>query len=256
MSCKTIEVKGRLIGGTKPLICMPIVARNYDELMLEAGVMLTAKPDLIEWRADYYGEADDINKVLTSLDKLTDKLKDFPIIFTLRTRSEGGYQDLEQGYRVELIKEVIKTRKIDIVDYELCNSEDHINEVLLAARENGVYVILSYHDFKNTPPKEEIIAKLIKAQDMGADISKIAVMPGSTEDLLTLLQATLIMKEKYTKVPMVTMSMSQKGLLSRLTGGIFGSSITFAAGRDASAPGQIALHDLRNVIDIIDRNSK
>ena len=73
--------------------------------------MLTAKPDLIEWRADYYGEADDINKVLTSLDKLTDKLKDFPIIFTLRTRSEGGYQDLEQGYRVELIKEVIKPGK-------------------------------------------------------------------------------------------------------------------------------------------------
>ena len=79
-------------------------------------------------------------------------------------------------------------------------------------------------------------------------------MANSTDDLLELLQATYIMKREHAKIPLVTMSMSGKGLLSRLAGGIFGSSITFAAGRDVSAPGQIPANELRSVLGIIEKN--
>lgn len=255
MNSNVLEIKGKRIGGDKPQICMPIVARNYDELMIEVGVMLAHRPDLIEWRADYYNDVTDINKFLEVLDKLSNKIKDYPLIFTLRIDQEGGQKKLDQDYRVNLLKEVIKTKKIDIIDFELCNDESKIKEIIELAKEFGVSVIISNHDFQKTPPREDIISRLNSAQQMGADIFKIAVMANSTEDLLELLNATLIMKEKYAKVPIVTMSMSQKGLLSRLAGGIFGSSITFAAGRDVSAPGQISSYDLRNVIDIINKNT-
>ena len=48
-------------------------------------------------------------------------------------------------------------------------------------------MIASNHDFRKTPSKEELIARMRKMQELGADIPKIAVMPQSTEDLLTLL---------------------------------------------------------------------
>lgn len=249
-----LEVKGREIGGNRPQICMPIVAKNYDDLMLEAGVMITQKPDLVEWRVDYFDDVDNMDKVLFALDSLSEKLCDFPILFTLRIDLEGGYKNIEQNYRISLLKEVIKSRKVDLIDFELINDENDIKDIINLAKENGVYVILSNHDFEKTPPKEEIVKRLVKAQEIGADIAKIAVMANSTDDLLELLQATYIMNQEYAKIPLVTMSMSGKGLLSRLAGGIFGSSITFAAGRDVSAPGQIPASELKNVLGIIEKN--
>lgn len=254
MKIKHIEIKGREIGGKRPQICMPIVAKNYDELMLETGVMITQKPDLVEWRADYFNDIDKIDKVLFALNSLREKLYDFPLLFTLRIDLEGGYRKIDQKYRVNLIKEVIKTKKVDLVDFELINDENDIKDITNLAKENGVYIILSNHDFEKTPPKEEIVDRLFKAQEIGADIAKIAVMANSTDDLLELLQATYIMKREHAKIPLVTMSMSGKGLLSRLAGGIFGSSITFAAGRDVSAPGQIPANELRSVLGIIEKN--
>lgn len=251
---KVIDIKGQIIGGDTPLVCMPIVAKSYDDLMLEAGVILVQKPDLVEWRVDYFEDIEDMNKVLIALEKLREKLIDFPLIFTLRIAEEGGFRKLDQDYRMRLIKEAIKTEKIDIIDFELINGEDDIRDLLDTAKQYGIYTIISNHDFEKTPMKEEIIERLKKAQEVGADIAKIAVMANATEDLLELLQATHIMKEQYAKVPLVTMSMSGKGLLSRLGGGIFGSSITFAAGRDISAPGQISAKDLRSVLSIIEEN--
>ena len=251
---KVIDVKGKTIGGDNPLICMPIVAKNYDDLMIEAGIMLAQKPDLVEWRVDFYEGVNDVNSLLFALEKLREILIDFPLIFTLRIDIEGGFRTLDPDYRLNLIKEALRTTKIDMVDFELINGEDKIKDILDTAKQYDVYTILSNHDFKRTPAKDEIIRRLTKAQDLGGDIAKIAVMANSISDLLELLEATYIMKESHAKVPLVTMAMSGKGLLSRLAGGIFGSSITFAAGRNVSAPGQISVEDLRNVLDVIERN--
>lgn len=64
-------------------------------------------------------------------------------------------------------------------------------------------------------------------QDLGADLPKIAVMPQSPQDVLTLLAATLTMKEKYATRPLITMSMGKSGGVSRVTGRLFGSAMTF-----------------------------
>ena len=55
---------------------------------------------------------------------------------------------------------------------------------------------MSNHDFHKTPEAEEIIARLRKMQSFDADIPKIALMPQSTSDVLTLLAATLEMQEQ------------------------------------------------------------
>ena len=110
---------------------------------------------------------------------------------------------------------------------------------------------MSNHDFFKTPSKEEIVSRLCKMQDLGADLPKIAVMPQSTADVLTLLCATDEMVTKFAKTPIITMSMAGIGVISRLSGEIFGSALTFGAAKEASAPGQLSVDKLNKVLEVI-----
>ena len=91
-------------------------------------------------------------------------------------------------------------------------------------------------------------------QDFDADLPKIAVMPTCRQDVLTLLSATLEMAETYADRPIITMSMSGTGVISRLTGEFFGSALTFGAATKASAPGQIPVSELETVLSVIHKS--
>jgi 3-dehydroquinate dehydratase-1 len=91
-------------------------------------------------------------------------------------------------------------------------------------------------------------------QEYGADIPKIAVMPTSVEDVITLIDATNTMKAKYADRPIITMSMGGTGVISRLAGEVFGSAFTFGAGKEASAPGQIPVGELRTILEILHKS--
>lgn len=98
---------------------------------------------------------------------------------------------------------------------------------------------MSNHDFDKTPPKEEIVSRLVKMQEYGADITKIAVMPNTEEDVLILLDGSLEMKKGKADRPFIAISMGSLGMISRISGELFGSCMTFAAAGNASAPGQL-----------------
>lgn len=65
--------------------------------------------------------------------------------------------------------------------------------------------------------------------------------------MCALLEATMERKEHSNK-PMITMSMGQSGMLSRICGELTGSCVTFASGKQASAPGQIKADELKKVL--------
>ena len=79
-------------------------------------------------------------------------------------------------------------------------------------------------------------------------------MPRTTEDVISLLAATTEMKEKYATKPLITMSMSGKGAISRIAGETFGSDLTFGAAKNASAPGQLDVKELRQLLNILHRS--
>ena len=89
--------------------------------------------------------------------------------------------------------------------------------------------------------EEELVSR---AQEMGADVAKIAVMPQSREDVMTLMEATMEADHSL-DIPVVTMSMGRLGVLSRLAGTLTGSAMTFASVGEASAPGQIPIEQMR-----------
>lgn len=248
---KIVRVRGLSIGEGIPKICVSIIDKNDEDIILRAKELKKLKVDLIEWRVDYYKYTKDLNKVKAILLRIRDILKETPLIFTFRNLVEGGYQDITLDYYFRLNKEIIKTRDIDLVDIELFTGEDNITKIVEHAHNYGVKVIISNHDFLKTPNKEEIISRLCKMQNLNADLSKIAVMPKSSIDVINLLYATYEMINKHAKTPIITISMSDLGLASRISGEIFGSSITFASAKSQSAPGQIDINELHKLLKII-----
>ena len=77
-------------------------------------------------------------------------------------------------------------------------------------------------------------------------------MPRDRMDVLTLLAATAE-ADARSKIPLISMSMGPQGAITRMIGGAFGSSLSFAVGEAASAPGQIPIADLVAVYDVIRR---
>ncbi|MDD6794539.1 MAG: type I 3-dehydroquinate dehydratase [Clostridiaceae bacterium] len=248
---EVVEVRKIKIGEGSPKICVPIVGVNQKEVLEEAKVINTKKSDLVEWRIDYYEDVDKFNKVKETLLELRRILSNKPILITFRSANEGGQLEISKEDYYMLIKSILNTQIADLVDVELFMGEDVVKELVQIAHNNNVKVVMSSHDFDKTPPKEEIINRLRKMQDLNADLPKIAVMPKNSSDVLSLLCATEEMRTKYANRPIITMSMAGIGTISRISGEIFGSSITFASLKKASAPGQIQVDKLNNILKLL-----
>jgi 3-dehydroquinate dehydratase I len=249
-----VRIKDITIGEGMPKICVPMIGRSITEIIEEANFLKNIDFDVIEWRADFFEDVENINKVKEVLQKIREIHNDRPILFTFRSSNEGGEKEIDENFYFELNNTIAKTKLIDIIDIELFKNQEEIKQLVKIAHNNSVAVIISNHEFKKTPEKEEIIYRLRKSVELGADIPKIAVMSTCTEDVITLLDATRIVKEKYVENPIITISMGSKGVISRLSGELFGSSMTFGAANKVSAPGQISVFELRKVLEIINKN--
>ncbi len=253
---RTITVKNLTIGEGAPKICVPMVGETVEQLIDEAKFLKELDLDVIEWRGDYFAEVENVSKVLETLSEIRSILPDIPLVFTFRSAKEGGEKSLSQGAYKALCKAVIGARVADIIDIELFSPEEDLKELIELAHSQQVYVIVSNHDFQKTPAKDEIIKRLRRAQDIGGDIPKIAVMPNNAEDVLTLLAATLEMNEQYANRPIITMSMAGKGMISRMAGEVFGSALTFGSVKKTSAPGQLPVSQLREFLSLLHNNLK
>lgn len=246
---KTVKIGNLEIGKGIPKICVPIMGRQKEILMEEAKEAVQAKADIVEWRADYFEKAEDIHEILNTLCELKQELGTLPLLFTFRTKQEGGEKEIDRERYLELNRAVICSGKADLVDLELFLSEAWIKELKKEAEKAKVRILVSNHDFEKTPGKEEIIRRLEKMQQLGADIAKIAVMPRKKDDVKALLDATWEMKDRNT--PVVTMSMGKMGVLSRVSGSFYGSCITFGCIGKVSAPGQIEISELQKMLNVL-----
>jgi 3-dehydroquinate dehydratase-1 len=251
---KRVTIRGITIGEGTPKICVSMVGESRQELIDEATFLKTLDVDVVEWRVDFFKHVVDIAKVKEALDEIRTLLPDTPLVFTFRSAKEGGEKEVSTQFYVELNKRISETGQVDIIDVELFNSEQDVKSLVEIAHNHKVFVIISNHDFDKTPPKDEIVSRLRKAQELGADLPKIAVMPTCTADVITLLDATNTMNEQYADRPIITMSMAGKGVISRLAGEVFGSALTFGAAKKASAPGQVDVNDLREVLKLLHSN--
>lgn len=251
---RPVEVRNIRIGEGIPKICVPIVGVTREEIVREAERFDRIPADVAEWRADWFEDVLDAEKVRAVLADLRRALKDTPLLFTFRTAGEGGEKDVSPEQYAALAKAAAQTGSVDLIDVEAFTGDGIVREIIAAAHACGVKVITSSHDFAGTPEKEELVRRLRKMQELDADLLKIAVMPQNKRDVLTLLAATEEMNRLYANRPVITMSMSGTGVISRLSGEVFGSALTFGAAAKASAPGQMEVEDLHTVLQLLHKS--
>jgi len=234
--------------GRVPAVCVPLVATTAPAILHEVAVIMQKSPDVLEWRVDHFVDVADIEAVVALARRIREEAAGTPLIFTRRSEREGGAPTrLDDAGAIALYAAICGARCAEFVDYELGNGTANFARVRAVAHEHGVGVIGSFHDFSGTPDAAALVAKFEQAKRERADVAKVAVMPTDAHDVLTLLDATWRAARAF-DMPLISMAMGPLGALSRIAGHLFGSSMTFAAGERASAPGQMPIDALREAI--------
>lgn len=230
---------------------VPITAKTKEQALAQAQVIAnTADADLAEFRIDLLSFASDTKQVIALGHELKKILGNKPMIATIRTKNEGGQLEISDVDYGKTYQAYLKNPFMDWLDVEMFRDQKVVSEIVQKAHQKKVLVVMSNHDFQKTPSQDEIEKRLLKQDQMGADVLKIAVMPKSKQDVFTLMNATLKVSQQTTK-PLLTMSMGQLGTISRVATANMGGSYSFGMIGEASAPGQIDVTKLKQILKTV-----
>ncbi|ADX04095.1 TPA: type I 3-dehydroquinate dehydratase [Acinetobacter baumannii] len=230
---------------------VPITAKTKEQALAQAQVIAnTADADLAEFRIDLLSFASDTKQVIALGHELKKILGNKPMIATIRTKNEGSQLEISDADYGKTYQAYLKNPFMDWLDVEMFRDQKVVSEIVQKAHQKKVLVVMSNHDFQKTPSQDEIEKRLLKQDQMGADVLKIAVMPKSKQDVFTLMNATLKVSQQTTK-PLLTMSMGQLGTISRVATANMGGSYSFGMIGQASAPGQIDVTKLKQILQTV-----
>ncbi len=226
--------KRKLVLGALEIEAPAVVAvLSGEEAARNAGVAEGLGADLVEVRLDLL--PGDPIRIIREVREATT----LPIIATNRMIQEGGAFHGGEDERIEILAGA--SAWADIVDVELrAEGRDRLMKMV-----DGP-VIISYHDFEGMPPLDVLRSMLKEIFEAGAEIAKIALTPASLEDCLDLLKLVL-----ETEGPTTLMGMGDVGRHLRAVAPIYGSVLTYGYIESATAPGQIPVKALREVLDVL-----
>lgn len=212
------------------------VIDSFDEVKMAEK----AGADIIEIRMDLIPKKKDVMRFFKDVTNATS----LPIIATNRLKSEGGSFVGSEDQRISMLISVMEYA--NAVDIELSAAERGF--VTDKARKSGIVSIVSYHDFAETPTKEQMLEILKQARNIG-DIPKLAIMATSLSDVISLLEVTL-----QAQKPLCMIAMGPIGKHSRVIAPLYGSALTYGhVSGAAKAPGQLSVRELRNAFDTLVR---
>ncbi|MCH7393910.1 type I 3-dehydroquinate dehydratase [Acinetobacter dispersus] len=230
---------------------VPITAKTKEQAIAQAKVIAAnADADLAEFRIDLLNFANDSKQVIALGQELKQILGAKPMIATIRTHNEGGQLTISDADYGKTYQVYLQQPFMDMLDVEMFRDQHIVKNTVKLAHAKKVLIVMSNHDFQKTPPEAEIIKRLLKQDELGADILKIAVMPQSKQDVFTLMNATLIVSQQ-SKKPLLTMSMGKLGTISRIATANMGGSFSFGMIGEASAPGQIDVTQLKQFLKTV-----
>ena len=190
---------------------MPITGATADLALQQAAAIAASKAtDIAEWRIDYLDIATDGQALVALGKRIQQTLAGKPVIVTFRTKAEGGARPISDADYGALYATLLRAGVAQLIDVEMFRDPAVVRALVAQAHKAGVKVVMSSHDFHATPPREEIVARLLKQQALGADVLKIAVMPRDAGDVLALLDATWQVRQQSDR-PLLTMSMGGTG---------------------------------------------
>ena len=223
-------------------LIVSVMPRSLEEAQA-IDVMRYHDADIIEWRADFLPK----EAILQVAPAIFEKFAGRELVFTLRTRAEGGQIELSSEEYVLIIKEVAQLYQPDYIDFEYFSYKDVFDQML-----DFPNLVLSYHNFQETP--ENLMEILSELTSLNPKVVKIAVMANTEQDVLDLMNFTRGFKTLNPEQEYVTISMGKVGKVSRITSDMTGSSWSFASLDEASAPGQISLSSMKKIRELLNED--
>lgn len=244
--------------GRTPAICVPLTAPEPEGLATAACTISPDVADLVELRLDHVASASSdaatpsIDAAVAAIGSVRQSLHaGIPLLLTYRSAAEGGLGAAAPDAIASMLVAGMRSGSVDAVDVEQSLPPEVRDPLVAAAHAAGVPVVMSAHNFQATPPAAAIEQQLRTQQTLGADVVKVAFMPGSAADVLAVLAATHSFTEDPAAVPAITMAMGALGAITRLAGETFGSAVTFGRVGAGSAPGQMDAAALRIALDAL-----
>ena len=192
-----------------------------------------------ELRADLLADPAQVRAALTAVRAASS----LPLLLTYRSATEGGKgAGHGQGYEDYLASLLQLRPAVAAVDIEMACPAS--KALVAEAKAGGYDVVGSCHDFTATPSAAQITQKLAQITAAGADITKVAYMPRTAQDVAALRHAAHDFAGAYPHQPLIAISMGQLGAPSRTD---LVNCLTFATIADgaASAPGQATIAYVR-----------
>ena len=240
------------IGHGIPAVIVPIAESSREGILAMGKILRQSDADAVEWRADLYDGIGDADGVLSLLYELRRLLGDMPLIFTCRTVKEGGRADMGDEEYAGFNRAVLDSGYADAIDIEVLSSGEQAAELIREIRKAGRVSIGSCH-LMNMPNRDDLEDMLKAIHGTGADITKLAAMAESTEDALSLMGAARRAKARGIG-PLIAIAMGEQGMMSRILAEMAGSDAVFASAGKASAPGQLSLGAMREILKTIHEN--
>ncbi len=248
----TLTINNVTFGDGKVKICLPEVEKSEEAILKTIkGYEKLSGWDVLEVRLDFFDQIHDANAIKVLLNKVRQATSRLMLV-TLRTKREGSALDVNDEDYLKIITSICESGVCDLVDIELTRGDDLIKQCEEVAHAHNVKVIISKHDFDKTPSQNEMESLLYKMNELSGDILKLAVMPHDKADVIELLGATRAVST-HVHAPLITMSMGNLGSISRVIGGEFGSTMSFATAGKASAPGQVSLEKMSGLLKGVEK---
>lgn len=225
-----------------PRICVSIGRETIDDALAIADAV-AAEADVLEIRLDCLA-LPAVSPFLTLLRK--------PLLFTNRPVWEGGKFAGGEEERMGALLEAV-AENCGYVDLELLAPDDSHQKMGEALQQSSTKLILSWHNFQDTPTREELVGRMAMMQDKGADIGKIVTTAHSHQDVLRVLQLQEVAEQL--SFPLIAFCMGRPGVVSRVATCDLGGYMTYCAvnEKEATAPGQLSVNTLREIYALMGR---
>lgn len=228
--------------GSSPLlrsVCVPITARTAKEA-LRSAFEASQRVRWVEFRLDYLNSENEIEKVFRGVRLRLHRGNHF--IFTLRRKDAGGFY---QGTIAQQAGWLCRAAHLgDWIDLEIESARLIGTSILQAWRQLGARIILSHHNFAETPKDLHGAAGYLL--EFQPDLVKIATQTQTIADGVRLLDLQQWLHHR--KCRSVVLGMGPSGLFTRVLGPAHGAEFTFGTLRPEkqSAPGQPTVDELQS----------
>lgn len=221
-----------------PAICAAVIDSDINSMKDNLEKALAEGADIVELRLDKLEDPTGWESLLQ---------KDIPTIVTNRSKKEGGHFQGNENERIEVLLDAVETG-VSCVDVELSTSKKKLDQILEATDKNDTSLIMSFHDFNKVPTRQELLRKANQMVEAGCDIAKLIGFANEHKDSLKILDF-LIQASEDIEVPIITFAMGEKGKFTRVTAPLLGSPITYASIEEKTAPGQLDISAVNEILE-------